>query len=382
MSPIPFRIETPDSALDDLHRRLAATRWPDEPDGAEWTYGANVAYLRELAAYWRTQFDWLVQQERLNRFAHFKTCVDGLDIHFIHERGRGLRPLPIVLTHGWPSTFFELHKLIPLLADPVAHGGDAADAFDVVVPSLPGFGFSGRPRNPGITSTTIAAMWRMLMTEVLGYERFVAHGGDIGAGVTTRLGLRHAGAVTAIHITAVATPYLGDGSRPLSAAERDYLESVRRWDEEEGAYAHIQATRPQTAAFGLNDSPVGLAAWIIEKFRAWGDCDGELERRFTKNELLTHVMIYWLTQTIGSSMRIYFAHRRSPRNMGPQDRVRVPTGVALTVEPVDRAPREWAERSYNVARWTEFPRGGHFMGMEEPELLAEDIRAFFRPFRS
>jgi pimeloyl-ACP methyl ester carboxylesterase len=302
--------------------------------------------------------------------------VDGLGIHFIHERGRGPNPTPLILTHGWPSSFFELTKLIPLLTDPGAHGGDPAQSFEVVVPSLPGYGFSEASHATGMLSSRVAELWATLMPR-LGYARFAAFGSDIGAGVTSRLGLYHPERLLGIYVLSVVDPYLGPGARPLSAAAQAFKAVGEEWDRDEGAYSHIQATRPQTLAYGLNDSPMGLAAWIVEKWRAWGDTHGDLESRFSKDDLLTTVMIYWITQTINASTRMYYEYCHHPRPLGPADRVRVPAAIGLTTEPVDRAPREWAERSYDIQRWTEFPRGGHFFAFEEPELLAEELRAFF-----
>lgn len=377
----PFTIAVAEEALRDLRERLERTRWPDAVEGANWEYGANLAFLRELVGYWQTSFDWRAQERILNQFAHHIATIDGLDIHFIHERGRGPRPLPLVLTHGWPGTFFEMYKLIPMLADPARFGADPLDAFDVVVPSLPGYGFSERPQRPGVARADIVTRWATLMTDVLGYPRFGAHGGDIGAGVTTQLGLGHSDCVLGIHLTALADPYLGPGAPELSTAERAFIALREQWDVDEGAYGHQQATRPQTLAYGLNDSPVGLAAWIIEKFRAWSDCGGDVERRFTKDELLTTITLYWVTQTINSSIRLYYESRQHPQPPRRDDHVTVPTGVALTTEAVNFAPREWAERLYTVRRWTELPRGGHFLALEEPELLAHELRAFFRPMR-
>lgn len=378
----PFTIDVPHAILDDLRARLAHTRWPDEVSGTGWEYGTNRAYMAELLDYWRMSFDWRRHERAINAFAHFRATVDGIGIHFIHERGRGPAPLPLIITHGWPGSFIEMLKIIPLLADPEAHGGDPADAFDVVAPSLPGYGFSDRlPQRDTRPSQAIAALWARLMSDGLGYRRFGAHGGDIGSGVTTRLGLRFPDQLVGIHVTAVTPPYLGSEAPALSPAEQAYRAVVDRWDEEEGAYSHIQGTKPQTLAYGLNDSPAGLAAWIVEKFRAWSDCGGEVERRFSKDELLANVTLYWVTQTINSSIRLYYDSRHHPAPLAPGERVTVPTGVALTTEAVARAPREWAERTYNVRRWTELPRGGHFTALEEPELLAQDIRAFFRPLR-
>jgi pimeloyl-ACP methyl ester carboxylesterase len=377
----PFRIAVPEAVLADLRQRLGQTRWPDEVEDAAWDYGTNLAYLRELVEYWRTSFDWRVQEERLNAFHHFRARIGGLGIHFVHERGKGPRPLPLIVTHGWPSTFFQMAKLIPLLADPGAHGADPEDAFDVVVPSLPGCGFSDRPAKRGMTKTRIASLWAKLMTDALGYERFGAQGGDIGSGVTAWLAFDHPDRVLGIHVSDVIQPYLGPGSPPMTPAEQAFADEERQWMQAEGAYDHIQATKPQTLAYGLSDSPAGLAAWIVEKFRGWSDCGGDVERRFTRDELLTHLTIYWATGTINSANRLYFERDREPRVLGPGGRVEVPCAVTIFPADIDRPPREWAERAYNLARWTVMPRGGHFAAAEEPELLAEDIRAFFRPLR-
>jgi pimeloyl-ACP methyl ester carboxylesterase len=377
----PFFVNVPQSTLDDLRDRLARTRWPDEIEGAAWDYGANLAYLKELAEYWAARFDWRAQEKLLNSLPHFRANIDGLNVHFIHVRGKGPKPLPLIVTHGWPSTFFEMYKIIPMLTDPSRFGGDPRDAFDVVAPSLPGYGFSDAPRNRGWTSVKTADLWAKLMTEVLGYDRFAAHGGDVGAGVTSRLGLLHPDRVMGIHVTAVVPPYLGPRSAPLTHDEQAYVAVQEQWEREEDGYGHIQGTRPQTLAYGLNDSPAGLAAWIVEKYRAWSECGGDVERCFTKDELLTNVTLYWVTQTINSSMRHYYESRHNPQPFTEGVRVTVPCGVCLTTEAVDRAPREWVERTYDVRRYTLMPRGGHFAALEAADLLAADIRAFFRPFR-
>lgn len=376
-----FKLRVPSPTLDDLRSRLASTRWPDEVQGAGWEYGSNLAYMKELTNYWQTNFDWRAQEEVINAFAHFHAPVDGLDIHFIHERGKGPNPMPLIITHGWPSSFFQMLKLIPRLTDPERFGGDPLDSFDVIVPSLPGYGFSDKPSHRGMTYSRIAELWLKLMIETLDYQRFAAQGGDIGAGVTTRLGLKNPQNVIGLHVTNVALPYLGSEVRAISEAEQRLLEEERCWGEEEGAYMSMQATKPQTLSYGLNDSPVGLAAWIVEKFRAWSDCGGQVEQRFTKDELLTNVTIYWVTETINSSIRLYYEYRHNPAPLRLHEQITVPTAVALFPKDLSHPPREWAERAYNVQRWTVMPRGGHFAAQEEPDLLAEDIRAFFRTLR-
>ena len=377
----PFRIAIPDEVLADLRDRIARTRWPDEIADSGWDYGTNLGYLKELLDYWRDGFDWRAQERYLNSFHHFRAPVDGLRLHFLHERGRGPDPMPLLVVHGWPSTFFEMVKIVPLLTDPVAHGGDARDSFDVIVPSLPGFGFSDLPRERGMTKTRMARFLAGLMIEVLGYRRFAARGGDIGSGVVAFLAMDYPKHVAGIHVSDVIRPYLGPGARIFTDAERRFFEEERRWMEKEGAYDHIQATKPQTLAYGLTDSPAGLAAWIIEKFRGWSDCGGDVERRFSRDELLTNLTIYWATGTINSANRRYFERDAEPRDLGPDDRVRVPTAVTIFPADIDKPPREWGERVYDVRRWTEMPRGGHFAALEEPGLLTQDIREFFRPLR-
>ena len=384
MSAQPFDVSVPQETLDDLRERLGRTRFPDEVEGAGWDYGANLAYLRELVEYWRDGFDWRAQEAELNRLSHFRAEVGGFGVHFVHERGEGPDPLPIVLTHGWPDSFYRFHKVLPMLTDPARYGGDPTDSFDVVVPSLPGYGFSDRPTGRGTSYSRVAELWARLMTEVLGYGRFAAHGGDVGRGVTHRLALYRPDALVGIHLTDV--PYVdpaafAEDAPDLSEVERDYAERVRRWIREEGAYAAVQSTKPQTLAYGLNDSPAGLAAWIVEKFRAWSDCGGDVEKRFSKDELLTNLTIYWATRTIHSSARLYYEQAHDPPPVLEGARVRVPTGFAIFPEDIVPAPRDWAERFFDVGRWTEMPRGGHFAAMEEPELLAEEVRAFFRPLR-
>lgn len=377
----PFTIAVPQAVLDDLATRLARPRWPDEVEGANWDYGVNLEYLQELVGYWRAGFDWREQERALNTWQQYHAEIDGLRIHFLYERGKGPQPLPLLLTHGWPSAFTEMLKVIPLLTDPASHGGDPADAFDVVVPSLPGYGFSDHVtwRGPWHTHERWATLMRGL-----GYQRFGAQGGDVGAGVTTALGRFFPEQVIGIHLSSdVAAPSPLPPSSALSAEEQEYLARMERWEQEEGAYSHQQQTRPQTLAYGLNDSPVGLAAWIVEKYRAWSDCGGDVERRFSKDELLTTITLYWVTQTIGSSIRGYY---QGGQNVGPAQRdkrVGVPTGVAVFPGEylIGRVPRAWAERTYNIQHWTEMPRGGHFAALEEPELLVQDIRAFFRKLR-
>ncbi|MQG42250.1 MAG: epoxide hydrolase [SAR202 cluster bacterium] len=379
----PFTIAVENSVLDDLRQRLADTRWPDEIPNTGWDYGSNLTYIKELVDYWRTDFDWRAQEAKLNAFNHFKSEVDGLDIHFIHEKGKGPNPIPLIITHGWPSCFFEMTKIIPLLADPASHGGDAADSFDVVAPSLPGFGFSDHAQDRGMEIQRVAGMWNKLMSQNLGYPKFGAQGGDIGSGVTARLGFAHSDTLYGIHLTSITrpTPYLGPGSKPITDAEQALITQRDKWFQDEGGYNHIQGTKPQTLAYGLNDSPVGLAAWIVEKYRTWSDCGGDVEKSYTKDELLTIVTIYWVTQTISSSTRMYFENQKHLWTMEKDQKVPAPAGMAMFPQEISKPPREWGERSYHVRRWTEMASGGHFAALEEPQLLAEEVRAFFRDFR-
>lgn len=377
-----FHIQVEEKVLNDLRAKLGQVRWPDQMDGAEWEQGTELSYLQSLVAYWRDSFNWRQQEAELNRLAHFRSEVDGLSIHFIHERGVGPSPLPIILTHGWPDSFTRYQKIIPLLTDPASHGGDPMDSFDVIVPSIPGFGFSSRPNQRGVNSFQVAELWEKLMTKELGYQRFAAAGGDIGSGVTRYLAAAHPELLVGIHLTDIGI--LRDllapsGRTDLSEEELLYKSRATEWIAREGAYMSLQSTKPQTLAYGLSDSPVGLAGWIVEKFRAWSDCGGDLGRSFTKDELLTNIMIYWLTGTIGSSTRMYYENSHT---LPPLGHIDVPTGIALFPADILLPPQECAERRLNIARWTTMPRGGHFAAMEEPELLADEIRAFFRPLRS
>jgi pimeloyl-ACP methyl ester carboxylesterase len=373
----PFTVQIAQETLDDLRERLARTRWPDEVAGAGWDYGANLAYMKELVAYWRNRFDWRAQEEALNRFAHFRADVDGCGIHFIHERGKGPNPLPLLLLHGWPSSFVQMLKIIPLLTDPASHGGDPADSFDVIAPSLPGYGFSDRPSERGMSVGRIAGLFATLMTDALGYRRYAARGTDLGAGVLAQLAVTQPDALVGLHLSGT-NPYLGEVPEDLTDEEKEFVANAQRWMQTEMAYALEHSSKPQTLAYGLNDSPVGLAAWIIEKFRAWSDCDGDLETVFTKDELLTNLTIYWATETIHSSIRLYY---ETARDAGRWGRAEVPTATLAFPRDMFPTPRSWVERSGRVDRWTEASSGGHFPEWEVPESVAEDMRAFFRPLR-
>jgi microsomal epoxide hydrolase len=377
----PYQINVSRLTLDDLQARLANTRWPDDETDAGWQHGTDPGYLRQFVDYWQNDFDWRKQEETLNRFANYRTEIDGYGLHLIHERGKGEKPIPLLLSHGWPDSFYRFSKLIPLLTDPVAHGGKAEDAFDVIVPSLPGFGFSDKLQKTGKYNQWTANLLHRLITETLGYARYGAHGGDVGSGVTEALAMRHPDSLLGIHL--VDVPYwrlFATDPGTLSDPEKHYLEAGQQWQMQEGAYAMMQSTKPQTLAYGLTDSPVGLAGWILEKFYAWSDTNGQLESRYTKDELLTNIMIYWATGTIRSSFTPYWDDEQQATD-GEIPMVEVPTGISIFPKDIVPAPREFAERYYNVQHWAEMPAGGHFAALEEPALLAEELRTFFRPLR-
>lgn len=376
----PFQIAIGESDLLELRGRLDAIRWPSCIENAGWALGMDQGTLRRLVDYWRRQFDWRRQERQLNGYAHYLADDGTGTTHFVRFRGKAPAALPIVLTHGWPSTFAEQLELAGMLADPVAHGGESSDAFDVIVPSLQGFGFSSAPTVFGTNLFTMADRWASLMTS-LGFERFVAHGGDFGAGVTTALGLKHPGRLHGIHLHYIPGSYRPPPGAELSLQEREFQAAAAQWAEREGAYAHVQRTKPDTLAYALNDSPVGLAAWIVEKFRSWSDCEGEIERRFSMDTLLTHVCLYWFTRSMPAAMRLYFESAGRPLQFEISDRVSIPVAVARFPREMPFPPRSYVERGYRLTRWTEMPRGGHFAAAEEPRLLAEDIRSFCRQFR-
>lgn len=379
MTVTPFQIATPDTDIADLKARLARTRWPDAVEEAGWRYGTDLEFLKALVAHWRDRFDWRAAEARLNAFPQFRADVDGQAIHFLHVKGKGPKPLPLLVMHGWPSSVAEFQKIIPLLTDPANHGGRAENSFDVIAPSLPGFGFSARPTQSGMSSAAATHLFAKLMTDVLGYKRFFAHGGDIGGGITNRLGRLYSDRVAAIYAM-VAAPVADTTNPPLSDAEKAWRKIGDAWEADEGAYSHQQRTRPETLGYGLNNSPAGLAAWIVEKWRSWSDCHGDILSRFTMDELLTTISLYWFTETITSSVRIYFesAHTHEPK---APPKIAVPARIFLTREEVDLAPPEYAARTYTNFSYGLAPRGGHFMAAEEPEILAEDIREWFRQFR-
>jgi pimeloyl-ACP methyl ester carboxylesterase len=367
-----FNINIDQSVLNDLTNRLAQTRWPDEIPNTGWQYGANLAYIKELCNYWQTSFNWRQCETWLNSFAHFKSTINGTGIHFIHEKGKGKTTAPFLLTHGFPDSFARFLKLIPLLTVADEHGL----SFDMIIPSIPGYGFSDKPDKPGRTPKQMADLFDTLMTQELGYHQYFAHGGDWGSSITEQLAVNHPGNLLGIHLTDIPYHHLfAIPPNDLTEPEKKFLEAGKKWQMAEGAYDMIQSTTPQTAAYGLNDSPAGLAAWIVEKFYRWGDCQGNIENCFTKDELLTNLTIYWATQTINSAMRIYYETARNPPGNALK-KMNTPTGAAIFPKDLVCAPREFGERIYNIKHWTNMPKGGHFAAMEQPVLLAEDIRKF------
>ena len=376
----PF-VPTIDSAvLDDLRARLRATRFPDQIEGAGWDHGMDTGVLRSFVDTWLHDFDWPAQEARLRSFSHCRVDVDGLGVHVVHERARQRdagEPMPVVLLHGWPSSFVQMLRILPMLTRPEEHRGDAADAFDVVALSLPGYGFSDRPTQRGMDVARMAGIVVRVMAE-LGYERFAGRGSDLGAGVLRELAVAHPDRLIALHLSGT-NPYLGGVPEDLSEAERQFVARAEQWNRTEMAYAMEHSSKPQTLAHALNDSPAGLASWVLEKFRTWSDCGGDLDSVYDRADLLTNLTVYWATQTIGSSMRLYYetAHSSSSSWSTPE----TPVGMAMSGTDMFPTPREWAERQWNVTSWTDLPRGGHFLEWEVPDLVAEDMRRFFRRYR-
>jgi pimeloyl-ACP methyl ester carboxylesterase len=378
----PFALTVPDAVLEDLRERLARTRLPDEPPLEPWSTGTSVAYLQGLLKYWRDGYDWRAQEAMLNSFRQFSVPLAGIELHFIHEEGKGPKPMPLLLSHGWPGSVLEFHKLLPMLTDPARFGADPADAFTVVAPSLPGYTLSFEPGQARFGLEEIAEVFAALMSDVLGYKCFGAQGGDWGAFVTTRLGYAFAERIIGIHLNLLAVrrdPKMVANPTP---EEKVFLEQLAYFLKEETGYQWIQGTKPTTLAFGLTDSPAGLAAWLVEKFRSWTDCDGNPENVLTRDEMLTDIMLYWVSGAIGSSFWPYYARRHRPWPVPDGKTVDVPMGYVEFPKEILRPPRSVAERMYrDIRRWTVMPKGGHFAALEQPEALAREIREFFRPLR-
>jgi len=374
---IPFRIEIPEADLEDLRERLRRTRWPENETVDDWSQGIPLSYTRALCDYWLNQYDWRACEASLNAFPQFRTEIDGLPIHFLHVRSPQADALPLVMTHGWPGSIVEFRKVIGPLTDPVAHGGAAADAFHLVCPSLPGFGFSGKPASPGWGIEHIADAWDELMVR-LGHPRYGAQGGDWGSGVTTQLGIRHAGHVVGIHLNMV-------GARPdpatmndLTDQEKDALAAMKHYQDTDSGYSKQQSTRPQTLGYGLVDSPAGLCAWIVEKFWSWTDADGDPANVLTRDEMLDDVMLYWLPGTGASSARLYW--ESFAKLLGGT--VPIPVGCSIFPKEIVRPSRRWAEKAYPDLRyWNEPAKGGHFAAFEQPAIFVDEVRAAFRSFR-
>jgi pimeloyl-ACP methyl ester carboxylesterase len=368
-----FKIEVSQSILDDLKARLENTRWTDEPEHDGWNYGTNPKYLRELADYWKNNYDWRKHEAELNQFPQFKADIDGINIHFLYIKGKGSNPKPLILTHEWPDSFYRFYKIIPMLTDPTQFGGDADQSFDVIIPSMPGHGFSDKV---SMSSTKTAKLWLKLMKETLGYDQFFA-AGDFA--VTTALALQNPEAVQAIHLTDTGYPNGTEDWSTMSPEEQAFGQHIQRWWFMEGAFNMIQSTKPQTLGYGLNDSPVGLASWIVEKLYAWSDTKGNLDNSLSKDEVITNIMIYWVSQTINTSIRRYMEDAREMYATGmpaPIKRVEVPTSIAVFPADSD-TPRAWAKRRVNVTRFTKMPNGGRFAALEVPELYANDLRDSF-----
>ncbi len=374
---VPFRIAASDAELDDLRRRLRATRWPERETVQDWSQGIPLAYVQEVCAYWADGYDWRTREAALNRFPQFKTDIDGCTIHFIHARSPHAEAQPLIITHGWPGSIVEFHKVIEPLVDPTKSGGAASDAFHVVCPSLPGYGFSGKPTAPGWGIERIADAWSQLMQR-LGYDRYFAQGGDWGAMVTTQIGIRDPEHCRAIHLNMPLALPDPDTMNDLTPNELSAMEGLQHYDQWDSGYSKQQSTRPQTLAYGLTDSPAGQAAWILEKFWSWMDCDGHPENVLSRDELLDNVMIYWLTASAGSSARLYWESFRNP----PFDPVKVPVGCTIFPKEIFRTSKRWAEKRFGpLLHWNEPSKGGHFAAFEQPATYVDEVRTCFRGLR-
>ena len=378
----PFSLHVPDDDIADLRQRLAHTRFPDQAPGEAWAYGSDLQFVQRLVAHWQSDFDWRAQEARLNSLPQFRVPLPGVDLHFIRVEGVGPDPLPLILSHGWPGSVFEFLEVIPRLADPARFGGDPADAFTVVAPSLPGFGLSFAPGQQRFSVEQMADCFAALMTDVLGYRRFGAQGGDWGSFITSRLGYAYPERLAGIHVNMMPLRRDAADLDDTDPAQVRYRDELSHWLKEESGYTAIQGTRPQTLAYGLTDSPAGLAAWIVEKFRRWSDCGGDVESVFTLDELLANISLYWFSGAIGSSFWPYYARLHGPWPIPAGEKITVPTGYAEFPCEILRPPRTLADKVYtDIRRWSQMKQGGHFAAMEQPEALVSEIRSFFRSCR-
>ena len=372
-----FQLEVTDAVLDDLKKRLSMTRWPNKETPEDWSQGIPLGYMKELCDYWQHEYDWRAREERLNRFPQFITEIDGVDIHFIHLPSVHENARPLIITHGWPGSVVEFHKVIEPLADPTAHGGNAEDAFHVVVPSLPGYGFSGKPEVTGWGIEKIADIWGALMAR-LGYDHYFAQGGDWGAMVTTHIGLQDKEHCDAIHLNMPVVIPDANTMAELTPSEQASLMSMKFYQDWDSGYSKQQSTRPQTVGYGLVDSPSGQAAWIIEKFYQWTDCNGHPENAISRDELLDNVMMYWLSKSAASSARLYWESFKNP----PQDEVDIPTGCSIFPKEIVRPSERWIRKRFtNLKYYNELEKGGHFAAFEQPEIFLQEIRTYFRSLR-
>jgi pimeloyl-ACP methyl ester carboxylesterase len=366
-----FKCKISQPNIDDLKFRISQTRWTDEIKDSNWQYGTSLAYMKELADYWLNKFEWREEEDKINQYPNYIAEIDGIKVHFLHIKGKGKTSVPLIITHGWPGSFLEMFKLIPLLTT------DPEYSFDLIIPSIPGFGFSQKINTPGCNLWFIADLWSKLISE-LGYKKVIAQGGDFGAGINTALALTHPDKLIGLHLNYIHSSFFPfvPTNEIFSEEENLYLKSADEWYKTEGAYAHQHRTKPLTVAYGLNDSPIGLCAWILEKFYEWSDCNGNIESVFTKDELLANISLYWFTQTIHSSIRLYNETIKQPLQFLENDFVNAPLGISKFHKEEPFPPRKFIERGYNVQHWTDISKGGHFAAMESPELLANDIIHF------
>jgi pimeloyl-ACP methyl ester carboxylesterase len=368
-----IEIQIEQKFLDDLKSKLLLTRWPDEIEGSGWNYGASLSYMKELSDYWITYFNWRKTESEINSYGNYIAIIEGYKIHYLHIKGKGEKRLPLIITHGWPYSFMEMFKLIPLLTE------NSDMSFDLIIPSMPGYGFSQKITQPGCNVSFIADLWHKLMLE-LGYEKYGVQGGDFGAGVSTALAMKYPDHVSGLHLNYIPGNYVPvlEENEEFTKEENDYLDSEEDWYSREGGYSLEQNTKPLTLAYGLNDSPIGLCAWIVEKMFGWSQNRGYIGNVFTKDELLSNVTLYWITETIHSSIRLYNENSKNPLIIGKDSFIKTPTGIAHFQYEDPFPPRKFIERGFNIQHWSEFPEGGHFPAMEKPEVLAEDIIKFFR----